>query len=161
VQAYLSERNVSVVPTEFVFLEELPTTAVGNTDEHALVSAVDAAVPPVRMIAPRTWIESKLFEIWASLMGRSNFGVDDDLFELGGHSLLATQILARAQETFGIEIPLSVLWTNEFFTIANLAATIQQKLIEENSPENVANKLTNSREPEEQTPIPLSRARSS
>ncbi|HKX30460.1 MAG TPA: phosphopantetheine-binding protein [Blastocatellia bacterium] len=87
------------------------------------------SIPSAGPAPPKTWIEKKLFEIWANMLEFDDFGVDHDFFELGGHSLLAMQIISRARETFGVEIPMSLLWMNDVFSIASMASVVEQVLI--------------------------------
>src|SRR5207253_9901787 len=49
-----------------------------------------------------------------------------DFFELGGHSLLATRVISRIRDTFGIDLPLYILF--ETPTIEALAEHIQRAL---------------------------------
>ncbi len=45
------------------------------------------------------------------MLGIDRIGVQDSFWDLGGHSLLATKVLSRVRESFGIELPLSSLFT--------------------------------------------------
>ncbi|MGL1608729.1 phosphopantetheine-binding protein, partial [Vibrio parahaemolyticus] len=56
--------------------------------------------------APATPTEQRLFAIVADVIGRRDFGVEDDFFLLGGHSLLGTQVIIRARDAFGVELTL-------------------------------------------------------
>lgn len=75
-------------------------------------------------VAPSTEIEHALVQIWQELFGIERIGIQDDFFNLGGHSLLATRLMARLNETFDIELPLSKAF--EASTIAALAAVIDE-----------------------------------
>ena len=36
--------------------------------------------------------------------------MNDDFFELGGHSLMATHLVAAIRKSFGIEVPVSIVF---------------------------------------------------
>ncbi len=74
--------------------------------------------------APRTPTEEKLERIWAEVLGLERVGVDRDLFELGADSLRATQLLARTNETFGVELTIDALFGAP--SIADLATLLDQ-----------------------------------
>lgn len=113
-----------MVPTHFVFLDELPLTPSGKVDRNALPAhrrgRPALAQPPV---APRTPAEAKLAEIWAQVLDVRPIGVHDSFFELGGHSLLILQLLDQVQNTFGVELPLRCLFTEP--TVAGLARALE------------------------------------
>ncbi|MBS0298535.1 MAG: SDR family NAD(P)-dependent oxidoreductase [Proteobacteria bacterium] len=78
---------------------------------------------------PANDLESKIAEIWQSLLGIDTVGIDDNLFELGGDSLLGVQLLARVRAGFAID-----LHPADFFrapTIAGLAALVEARLLDE------------------------------
>jgi acyl transferase domain-containing protein/acyl carrier protein len=66
-------------------------------------------------VAPRTATESRIAEIWESLLGVARVGVHDGFLELGGDSLLASRLVARMREAFGLELPVRL-----FFEAANI-----------------------------------------
>ncbi|MFD1547415.1 condensation domain-containing protein [Nonomuraea guangzhouensis] len=61
-------------------------------------------------IAPRTPIEQEIATIVADLLGLPEVGMDDNFLELGGHSLLAVQLVSRARDAFGADLPLRLLY---------------------------------------------------
>ncbi len=105
----------AMVPSRFIQLEALPLTRHGKVDHRALaeLAAADgaaengAAAPPARGGDP---IRETLAAIFAAVLGREGVSADDDFFDLGGHSLLATQVIARASEAFGVDLPLRALF---------------------------------------------------
>ena len=91
-----------MIPTGWVRLAGMPTTANGKLDRKAL--ATMAGQPPVAAVRPiaragrppRTASETLLAGIWAAVLNRAEVGVDDDLFDLGADSIHIFQITARA-----------------------------------------------------------------
>ena len=80
------------------------------------------AATSAEFVAPRGAVEKQVAEIWQLVLGQKKVGAFSDFFELGGHSLLATQVMARLRETFGVELPLRLLFEKK--TVAALADEI-------------------------------------
>jgi acyl carrier protein len=124
-RTYLRGRLPEVmVPSAFVFLDQLPRTPNGKVDRRALpaagptVSGAETAYEP-----PRTPLEKRLATMWAELLGAPRVGVHDNFFDLGGQSLLATRLVARLRDGLGVELPLRDVF--EAPTVAELAARIE------------------------------------
>jgi len=127
-----------MVPSVFVALDELPLTPSGKVDRLLLPAPEPTSVRGAEaFVAPSTPTEKKLAEIWAELLGITAVDVDDHFlvsihdhfFNLGGHSLLAIKMFSRVREAFGVELPLNLIFTSAP-TIAGLARTIEQYMIE-------------------------------
>ncbi len=113
-----------MVPSAFVFLEEIPLTPVGKYDRHALPVPTGARSDEGRLIAPRDVLEMQLTEQWEELL-RVPCGVTDDFFELGGHSLLAVRLMSRIEQLYGKKIPLSALFKAP--TLESLSIILRQE----------------------------------
>ncbi|HEX7239391.1 MAG TPA: non-ribosomal peptide synthase/polyketide synthase, partial [Longimicrobiaceae bacterium] len=125
-RAWLGERLPEhMVPGALVVLETLPLTPSGKVDRRAL-PAPEAMVSDGGYQAPRTAVEEVLGGIWATVLGVERVGVEDGFFDLGGHSLLATQVVSRARQAFGVEVPLRMLF--EAPTLGALAGRIGELL---------------------------------
>ncbi len=112
-----------MIPSGFVFLEQMPLNAHGKVDRIALAAANSRPkVAANTFVPPRNPTEEILAGIWSSLLKVARIGVFDNFFELGGHSLLAGQVLVRVAEAFKVLLPLRVLF--EAPTIADLARRI-------------------------------------
>jgi amino acid adenylation domain-containing protein/non-ribosomal peptide synthase protein (TIGR01720 family) len=123
-RAYLQERLPDyMAPAAFVQLEKLPLTANGKIDRRSLPRPeIDS--PKESFVAPRSAVEEILCELWSEVLRVTRVGITDNFFELGGHSLLAMQLVSRARNFLGVEIPLRSLFTNP--TVAAIAAEVEQ-----------------------------------
>lgn len=114
--AYLQE---SVVPTQYVELEEMPRTSSGKVDRSGL-PAPDEQLRDEQRVEPRTETEQKIADLWRKHLEIDGaLGVREDFFELGGHSLRAVQLRSDLEEEFGVEFPVHELL--ERTTIEELA----------------------------------------
>jgi hypothetical protein len=143
-RSHLKERLPEyMIPSTFVFLEELPLTETGKVDRRRL-PAPDGSRPELEsgFVAPRTPVEERLTNIFAQVLGLSPVGVRDDFFELGGDSLLATQLASRVRASFNVELLVrDIFWRSN---PAELSLLIEERLIgqlEELSDEEVAQLL--------------------
>jgi hypothetical protein len=130
-----------MVPSAFVTLAALPLTPNNKVDRQAL-PAPGRTRPQLAnpCTAPRTPIEMGLVQIWAEILGLDEVGIHDVFLELGGDSLLATHIIARAINTWRVELPMQSLL--EAPTVADMALVIAQKQVEEATPEDLDRMLT-------------------
>jgi amino acid adenylation domain-containing protein len=95
-----------MVPSVYMYLEQLPLTANGKVDRRALPAVTEWQVGAERYEAPRTATEEIVAGIWAHVLRVVRVGVGENFFELGGHSLLATQVMSRLRKSFGVELAL-------------------------------------------------------
>jgi amino acid adenylation domain-containing protein len=129
-----------MVPSTFVQLERFPTTPNRKLDRRAL-PAPDGIRPDMERsyAPPETPVEETLSTIWRDVLGVDRVGIDDDFFDLGGHSLLAVKMLARVQESFGLELYLGSVFDHS--TVRELAATVAERLLAETSGDELAELL--------------------
>ena len=79
--------------------------------------------------SPRTPVEKQIVEIWRTVLGVEQVGIDDNFFELGGHSLLLTQVNSRIYKVFQVELPLQILF--DALTVDEMGTAIATKLAEQ------------------------------
>ncbi|MEH1775235.1 amino acid adenylation domain-containing protein [Nostoc sp.] len=116
-----------MVPAAFVMLETLPLTPNGKVDRNAL-PAPDTARPELdkELVAPRNFVEAKLAEIWAGVLGVDKVGIFDNFFELGGDSILAIVVITRANKA-GLQLTTKQLFQHQ--TVADLATVAVTKKV--------------------------------
>jgi amino acid adenylation domain-containing protein len=129
-----------MVPSTFVELDEFPTTPNRKLDRRAL-PAPDGARPDLARsyVAPETPVEETLASIWREVLGVDRVGIDDDFFDLGGHSLLAVRMLAKLQESLGLDLYLGTVF--EHPTVRELAAAVTAGLLGEAGEDELADLL--------------------
>jgi amino acid adenylation domain-containing protein len=112
-----------MVPSRFVFLDELPQLPNGKIDRKALTSRGPAEETRE---APRGDLEETLASMWQDLLGVSQVGRHDHFFELGGHSLLAVQLVSRIKQTLGVDVMLREVFDAP--RLEALARTLNERL---------------------------------
>ena len=113
----------ALVPSAFVFLQELPFTPNGKVNRRALPEPeLGKAETASAFIAPRTPVEESLAKIWCRVLKLERVGVGDNFFDLGGHSLIATQVVSQIERVFNVEISLRTIFERP--TIEGLALAL-------------------------------------
>ncbi len=117
-----------MVPSAFVFLDELPLTPSGKLDRKAL-PAPDQTRSDFEQayVAASSSIEEVLVTIWREVLNIDRIGVHDNFFELGGHSLLILVLCTKIEAKIGKSIPMS--WVFQFPTISQLAVILKQDIL--------------------------------
>ncbi|MCP5003232.1 MAG: AMP-binding protein, partial [Planctomycetes bacterium] len=97
-----------MIPASFTVLDKLPLTPNGKIDRKGL-PAPDLHIQAEHQY-PRTETEQLLCSLWSKVLSIEVTGKMTNFFESGGHSLLATQLVSRIRESFGIEMPIRVVF---------------------------------------------------
>lgn len=111
-----------MVPSYFIFMDQIPVTPNGKIDRKALPE------PEIKAkkahIAPRNDVEEKLAGIWAEVLGieKNIISMDSNFFELGGHSLKITIMVARIHKELNRVIALAEIFKTP--TIEGIASLI-------------------------------------
>jgi amino acid adenylation domain-containing protein len=116
---------VHMVPSVFVFLDQMPLTQNLKIDQRALASV--AVEPPFQAIqSPRNEMERTLADIWKEVLKLERVSVQDEFFEIGGHSLAAIKVMSRVRAAFGVDLAMVRLF--EHTTIEALSKYIGSQL---------------------------------
>ena len=121
-----------MVPTAYVWLEQLPMTPNGKIDRAALPEN-EQSVGAAEYVAPNSELEHALVEIIADVLKREKVGMQDNFFELGGHSLLVVQVASRIREQLNLTLPMKSFF--EYPVIGDLAEQLEHagSAVEEDS----------------------------
>ncbi|MFC4857845.1 amino acid adenylation domain-containing protein [Actinophytocola glycyrrhizae] len=116
-----------LLPADMVVLDELPLTPHGKLDRaHLPEPAPRSAADQASADAPVGELEEVIAGLFRTLLRRDEVGRTDHFMAIGGHSLLAIQLMTRIRRTFGVALPLPVVFEEP--TVAALAAAVAGRL---------------------------------
>ena len=115
-----------MVPSAFVPLKAMPLTPNGKVNRRALPAPDQTDLAPsAKFAAAKDVVESRLIQIWESVLDVRPIGVRHNFFELGGHSLVAVKLMNRVEQAFGKKLPIATLLQAP--TIEQLATILRQE----------------------------------
>ncbi|WP_343857516.1 amino acid adenylation domain-containing protein, partial [Fulvivirga kasyanovii] len=115
-----------MVPTTFVFLDNLPKTSSGKIDRKALPHPDFSNVSTGSdYVAPETELQRNLVEIWKEILLREKIGITDNFFDLGGHSLKATRVVSQVYKQLGLQVSLREVFLHP--TVGELSKVLEEK----------------------------------
>ncbi|MCT2581928.1 non-ribosomal peptide synthetase [Actinophytocola gossypii] len=114
-----------MLPAGIVVLDALPLTPHGKLDRARLPEPAPPQPEPDHD-APVGELEEVVAGLFRTLLRRDTVGRTDDFMAIGGHSLLAIQLMTRIRKTFGVALPLPVVFEQP--TVAALAAAVAGRL---------------------------------
>jgi amino acid adenylation domain-containing protein len=119
IRTYLQKRLAEyMIPAAIVILDKIPLTPNGKVDRRALPEPMNRGVG-TNFITPNTPKERILAEIWRSVLGLEQVGIEDNFFDLGGTSLLGLRMIARVQKQLNSDLRAVKLY--QYPTIRTLA----------------------------------------
>ncbi|HEX5838903.1 MAG TPA: amino acid adenylation domain-containing protein [Anaerolineales bacterium] len=111
-----------MIPSAFIFLEELPLQPNGKVDRTSLPKPeLRRSVIGSEVVQPRTVVEQILVDIWTKTLAIEQVSVYDNYFDLGGDSIRSIQISALANQS-GLQLTSGQVLQHQ--TIADLAAVV-------------------------------------
>ncbi|NIM15003.1 MAG: amino acid adenylation domain-containing protein [Candidatus Aminicenantes bacterium] len=114
-----------MIPSYILQVEEIPLTASGKVDRHALPEPETGQWDEGEYLEPTNMVEEQLVYLWAGVLDQppERISTAANFFEVGGHSLKAVILAAGIRKTFHVDIPLSEIFINS--TIRGLARYIE------------------------------------
>lgn len=124
VRQHLAQQLPSyMMPSDLIEVEKIPFTPNGKVDYRAL-----AYIDPPKLerfeelMLPRSELERHLFEMFQTILERSDLGITSDFFELGGHSLKAMRLVSKIRKELSADISLKEIFL--YPTVQSLAAHV-------------------------------------
>ncbi len=115
-----------MIPSEYVFLKEIPLTPSGKTDKKSLPAPESVRSDDNNNYEePKDELELQLVKIWEKVLGIKPIGVNDNFFDIGGHSLLALRVFGYTEKLTGKKLALSTLFN--YPTIRQIAEVIKNE----------------------------------
>jgi amino acid adenylation domain-containing protein len=112
-----------LVPRSLSVHERLPLAANGKVDRARLaVLRPDESVPEPA-VGPADEVEQRVLELWRALVPTP--GVLDDFFACGGHSVSAAMLMNALERSFGVRLPLALLYRQR--TVRALATALSDR----------------------------------
>ncbi|NML17996.1 amino acid adenylation domain-containing protein [Azohydromonas sp. G-1-1-14] len=106
--ALREELPAYMLPSAFVFLEQLPQTPNRKIDRKAL-PAPALGSDEDNFVVPRDALEIQLAGLFCELLGLERVSVEDSFFDLGGHSLLAVRLVQGIEKLCQVKLPVGEL----------------------------------------------------
>nr|WP_161990877.1 non-ribosomal peptide synthetase [Pseudomonas caspiana] len=115
-----------MVPSVWVFLEQLPLNVSGKIDRKRLPAPTTSQMAGQKaFVAANSAIHIRLAGIWAEILQIDRVSLHDNFFALGGNSMLAIRCLVRINREF--DKPLSLRTFFEHQTVDALARYLEEQ----------------------------------
>ncbi|KAB2339680.1 non-ribosomal peptide synthetase [Actinomadura rudentiformis] len=116
-----------MIPSAYVWHEDLPLTRNGKVDRGRLITTASAAAPVTAAggDAPSSDLEKQITALWATVLERADVPPDLPFGDLGGDSIAAATIATGVRKRYGITIPLHRL--PEVATVRAMASYIERE----------------------------------
>ena len=125
----------SMIPSHYIFLNELPRTTHEKIDKGALLSIFERAPVQQALSNYETMadpIHTILAGLWSKILKIGNVEINQHFFDLGGDSLLALDLISEINSYFQLELSVTSLF--DYPTIEAFSCHLQEMTnIEEHS----------------------------
>ncbi|RIU88361.1 non-ribosomal peptide synthetase [Oceanobacillus picturae] len=108
-----------MVPTNFIYLEQLPLTVNGKVDYDLLPNP---KLAENEFVKSKTDVEKELVKAMEEVLGVKNISIKDNYYQLGGDSIKAIQISSKLKSV-ALEIKVKDILNHD--SIEEIAATVE------------------------------------
>jgi acyl carrier protein len=115
-----------MIPTYFIYLEEIPLTQNGKVNRRALPEPGESVDRDVEYAEPGTDIEKALVALCREMFNLDRISIYDNFFDLGATSLEILQLRNKLKEVYKIEIPILKMF--EYSTISSFSFYLSGKI---------------------------------
>ncbi len=123
-RTFLKERLPAfMLPSLFIFLDELPKSFSGKINEKALPPPEKERQKQEESYGHISHMERTISQIWKQYLPVEKVGIDANFFDMGGHSLMMAQVHFRLREALAADISLMDLF--QYPTIRSLSKYIE------------------------------------
>jgi amino acid adenylation domain-containing protein len=134
-----------MVPSNFVFLDQLPLTSNGKVDRAALPAAsVRRSEMEQAFNAPQTDLERNIARVYREVLSLDEVGIDDDFFDLGGNSLRLVEVHAELHKLIGRSFSVADLFAHT--TVRQLAASFNDAGLKQSPGKELLNRAQRQRQ---------------
>lgn len=110
-QQLLPYVNKLMLPSRFVFLDNLPLTTSGKVDRNAIRASINDTENSEAVSDPGlNDTETRLMLIWKYLLGLDIITREDHFFSIGGDSLSAMQMMVEIETVFDVLLPIKTVY---------------------------------------------------
>lgn len=112
-----------MVPSHFIYMQEIPKTLNGKIDKKSLPKLVaqESEIDEVQINQPAKpaseafVLKEEIRKLWADLIGINQIDDRDNFFNIGGNSLIAVNLFSKIGQKYGLSLPLSALISSNTF----------------------------------------------
>ena len=116
-----------MIPSQTIAIDKIPLTPGGKIDREALPDwEANITKRATEIKYPETQVEKMLFDIWSEVLQISNLSIEDNFLDIGGNSLQAIRVMARVNESFGLDLTLTSIF--QYPTIQGFGRYIEETI---------------------------------
>ena len=118
----------AMLPSRYLFLDELPLSPNGKLDRGAIRGIADGAIEPDPATAVElTDAQAAAAAAWRTVLAVDALHPDDHFFMIGGDSLAVVMVLGQIETMYGVVLPVTALFEaptlDEFAAVLDAART--------------------------------------